>query len=1412
MFSVLDRPLRARGPLLFIACVLAALIGPGAAAASQAGFATTSQTIATVTDYSASSARVIPDNWGAFYAFYVTNDPIDGVTPALMVRSRPVDSSTWGVATRLSTAGETVDPHIEVVVDGSSNITVAYQTGSDASSRIRTVTHVDSHNPAPGWGAQTTLSDAPPSATSANVQLAVNDYGDLTAVWEHTDAGLTYIVGATRFHGAASQWSDPDFVSPFAVGTSAGEPDVALDARGTATAVWTRDPLSGTSTIETSTAAVPEDPTATPVVWSASSELANTGDNQSPRVLAHFGGAAHAVWLHDPAAAHWTVTALTRPAYDSGDPVPSWPSIATAEDVSNPADQAAGLDVALLGNEGFGATWVTNLGVSAECAIKTRTRKDDGTWNPTETLATTTAGAGPVFGSPKLAMTAFNTGVQAFKESGGSTNGVRGAFRNNADTAWNTISNTTGLTIRPSGVNSNASPIDADVIGSDSIGAWGGVTWVDDPAGLGLADIKFTTWATRPVQQTAPPAPTGTVQVGSTVSIANSGTFSGLGPITKLVVWQRCTADSSVCFAQTSGSNSYTIQSGDAGYKIRARVVATNAGGDTTVFTSFTGVVPDPALAKPTNTAQPHDARGTVAQGFSISSTVGAWDSPGSYSTTQNWQRCQTADTSTCADLTGETALTFLVSGADVGKRLRLRVRATNANGSTDAFSDITNVVPDPPLNTGPPSGPSGAAKEGETLSYDLGGWSRIDHTTFHFRWFRCNDSGCPEIANDSRSYKLTLADVGSQMYFVVQAVDTVWGITEVFGAPSGVVQPFTGPSGGTIKIDGVANTGHTLRGSASFEGDAHSISYQWYDCSDDLTICTPESAGTSHTIRELQFGRKLKFTATASNKNGTITVDRVVGPVARDVSPNCPDQLARDRNGDPDKDAIPTWMECETVVIPGEPGAGEMRLGEVGADPLHRDLFLEVDTMNDHPLLPDAAERVEKAFSEAPVDNPDGRTGIDLHIDYDSSAPIEYGSSVTWSRLSRANSFGHVKWLGSFDSDKKYDWAQFVKRKDANQDSVRQFAFSYLLVVHRYGSEENESSGIARAGNFTTKGLGQDFIMSLGGFRSSGHYKGTVEEQAGTLMHEYGHVLGLGHGGRIGGVADHENYKPNYPSIMNYEWQLTGIKQVKGDPVLDYSRYGSGQLPTLDEQHLDERIGVKATGGAAKFMVARVCTNATYFAGVRTWEAVERQSPVKPNTAIDWDCVTDAKGSSIRADINRQEDSTTKKPYPEAFGTLRPANDWTALVYSGGAIGSAGAGPTGPGGAAQLVRPAPSEAYVAPMKTDDLDRNATPETLMQSVVAVRGGDKVKPKASIKAAKQKKGQRTVKVTVTVTDETLLSNYTVQIDRTRPATYTERTKGTSRTVTLKKGRHVVVVTARDALGNASKPVRKIVVVR
>jgi hypothetical protein len=115
---------------------------------------------------------------------------------------------------------------------------------------------------------------------------------------------------------------------------------------------------------------------------------------------------------------------------------------------------------------------------------------------------------------------------------------------------------------------------------------------------------------------------------------------------------------------------------------------------------------------------------------------------------------------------------------------------------------------------------------------------------------------------------------------------------------------------------------------------------------------------------------------------------------------------------------------------------------------------------------------------------------------------------------------------------------------------------YHYVIFAHDYW-QGGSSSGLS----FSNR----DLIVTLGSWAGN---TGTDQDQSGAVMHELGHNLGLGHGGDSG-----VNFKPNYPSIMNYLSNYTVDVDFDGglDGGLDYSH---GFLPALNETALDERLG----------------------------------------------------------------------------------------------------------------------------------------------------------------------------------------------------------------------------------------------
>jgi hypothetical protein len=128
---------------------------------------------------------------------------------------------------------------------------------------------------------------------------------------------------------------------------------------------------------------------------------------------------------------------------------------------------------------------------------------------------------------------------------------------------------------------------------------------------------------------------------------------------------------------------------------------------------------------------------------------------------------------------------------------------------------------------------------------------------------------------------------------------------------------------------------------------------------------------------------------------------------------------------------------------------------------------------------------------------------------------------------------------------------------------------YHWSLWIHNYSYNGvfSSSSGIGDL-------PGRVHIVSLGSFTGS---VGTFRNQVGTFIHEFGHNIGQRHGG-----ADNDNHKPNYLSVMNYHFQLQGIGAgllgrglaTSASGIEDFN-YSHGLLPSIDENALDERVGI---------------------------------------------------------------------------------------------------------------------------------------------------------------------------------------------------------------------------------------------
>jgi len=305
-------------------------------------------------------------------------------------------------------------------------------------------------------------------------------------------------------------------------------------------------------------------------------------------------------------------------------------------------------------------------------------------------------------------------------------------------------------------------------------------------------------------------------------------------------------------------------------------------------------------------------------------------------------------------------------------------------------------------------------------------------------------------------------------------------------------------------------------------------------------------------------------------------------------------DGFAIGRHGYPDQDGDALLDPWETQGLDRDGnGTIDVDLPAMGADPMRKDLFLEMDCIVavDHSHCPaqNAVQRMVQSFADAPVSNPDGTMGIQLHVD----TGALYGAGNV---VAVAGTGGVTGNFGDFGGGSQIpeagnsivDWdgnsgdpaTNFYDLKSSDFNSVRDFVFRYAIFVHQTNARA--------ASNDCTSGWAEgipanDFIVSLGGTDGSGSAcwgtdtngfsVGSENQQAGTFQHEFGHTLGLHHGG-----GDDLHNKPNYLSVMNYSFQMCDVTSVPASGLpggCDYSRF---DLPDLNEElppGLDECQGL---------------------------------------------------------------------------------------------------------------------------------------------------------------------------------------------------------------------------------------------
>lgn len=341
---------------------------------------------------------------------------------------------------------------------------------------------------------------------------------------------------------------------------------------------------------------------------------------------------------------------------------------------------------------------------------------------------------------------------------------------------------------------------------------------------------------------------------------------------------------------------------------------------------------------------------------------------------------------------------------------------------------------------------------------------------------------------------------------------------------------------------------------------------YKIYDNSDNMAPMITQTASIFSTLKYpiYQYGTlACPLDTLTMGSDITVTVKRANGLTSNPLIYHLPANFSE---LDSDDDGLLDDWEINGYDADND-GTIDVDLPALGADPLRKDLFIEVDWMTGLEPNPNLWGNIEDTFATAPVLNSDGTSGISIHMDHGSGTGGG-GGPIPWTNFIRYDDFIPPEHQPGQCLDPP-TYTNFYTAKSNHFDPKRLRIFRYAIFAYDHGHTPGRSG---RAEDIWSN----DFFVSLG-------FSSVWDDEAyqtGTFLHELGHTLNLRHGG-----DENNNSKDNYNSVMNYGNEGTNNASPSSFGGIDINcnlndvdgvySFSQGQRKDLDENHLNETIGV---------------------------------------------------------------------------------------------------------------------------------------------------------------------------------------------------------------------------------------------
>ena len=370
---------------------------------------------------------------------------------------------------------------------------------------------------------------------------------------------------------------------------------------------------------------------------------------------------------------------------------------------------------------------------------------------------------------------------------------------------------------------------------------------------------------------TGAPTISGTAQVGKTLTADTSGIADedGLDNVSYSYQWIAGAAD-----IDGATGSTYALVPVAVGKAIKVKVSFTDDANNLETLTSGATATVAAKLNRPA-TGLPTIGGTAQVQETLTADISGIADEDGLTSVSYSYQWIR-GDGNTDTDISGETASTYTLVSADVGKAIKVRIIFTDDAGNDESLTSEATaaVTASNTLATGEPT-ITGTAQVGEELTADTTDISDSDgliNASFTYRWL-ADDTDITDATGST--YTLAATDEGKAIKVRITFTDDAGNDESLTSEATAAVAAIPNSAAtGAPAISGTVQVGQTLTASTSNISDSDGLTnaiftYQWTanDGTEDTNI--QDATGSTYTVGADDEGKTIKVRVSFTDDGG---------------------------------------------------------------------------------------------------------------------------------------------------------------------------------------------------------------------------------------------------------------------------------------------------------------------------------------------------------------------------------------------------------------------------------------------------------------------------------------------------------------------------------------------------------------